>query len=325
MAEFKFVCSHCGQTIQCDTGYCGSQISCPACQQSIMVPQQSESPVAPAMPSATVSAPKSPAVSKWTGVGVVAAIVILFAVITLAAWLFVAHKLPRGVPKNGLAAFWPADGTAKDIVGGNQFVLQGGARFAHGAFELNNSPGPRPRGNSSKFPPPAFEGGAYAQVQCADAETLGDGDFAIELWANFNSVPVYDMGHPQGGVFVSQDKGAFNESKWLFALGGGVLNFHINDPQRGPVFLVKAPFRPKPKLWYHIAITRRQNVFTIYVNGKAVGSETRDRAIPHSDAPLNIGEAEGFYFNGRLNDIGIYHRALTAAEIKGIFDKGGHR
>lgn len=39
MAEFKFSCPHCGQHIQCDPGYAGMQINCPACQKAIIVPQ----------------------------------------------------------------------------------------------------------------------------------------------------------------------------------------------------------------------------------------------------------------------------------------------
>jgi len=51
MAEFKFSCPQCGQHIQCDTGYVGAQINCPACQQSIVVPQAPHSAAAPpAMP-----------------------------------------------------------------------------------------------------------------------------------------------------------------------------------------------------------------------------------------------------------------------------------
>jgi len=324
MAEFKFICARCGKSIQCDTGYCGSEINCPACQQPVTVPESRESQAASATRTAIPPAGKSPNRANQNTLIYGAAIAVLLACIALAAWLFISNSLPRGVPRAGLAAFWRADGNPKDIVGGSRLVLQGGARFAKGAVELNNAPG-RPRRNSERFPAPAFEGGAYAQVQGADAATLGDGDFTIELWANFNSVPVYDVGHPQGGVFISKDEGPFNAKKWLFGLGGGVLSFHINDPQLGPVFLVKAPFRPKLKQWYHVAITRQQNVFTIYVNGKAFGSETSDRAISHFDAPLNIGEAEGYYFNGRLNDIGIYHRALSDTEIENLFDAGAHR
>ena len=48
MAEFKFPCSKCGQNIQCDVRYVGSQINCPSCRESIVVPPSSPSPVAPA-------------------------------------------------------------------------------------------------------------------------------------------------------------------------------------------------------------------------------------------------------------------------------------
>ena len=39
MAEFKFFCPRCGKQIQCDHGYSGSQINCPACGQTIPVPK----------------------------------------------------------------------------------------------------------------------------------------------------------------------------------------------------------------------------------------------------------------------------------------------
>jgi hypothetical protein len=43
MPEYKFSCPHCKQPIQCDPGYVGAQINCPACGQAIIVP-----PVPPA-------------------------------------------------------------------------------------------------------------------------------------------------------------------------------------------------------------------------------------------------------------------------------------
>lgn len=53
MPEFKFSCPQCGQHIQCDTGYVGANINCPACQRAITVPQ---SPVADAPPILTPAA-----------------------------------------------------------------------------------------------------------------------------------------------------------------------------------------------------------------------------------------------------------------------------
>jgi len=50
MAEFKFPCPRCGQQIQCDTGYSGTQINCPACKRPIVVPQMPGSGAPAAQP-----------------------------------------------------------------------------------------------------------------------------------------------------------------------------------------------------------------------------------------------------------------------------------
>jgi hypothetical protein len=38
MSEFRFACPHCGQRIAGDPGYKGTQITCPACQRTLTVP-----------------------------------------------------------------------------------------------------------------------------------------------------------------------------------------------------------------------------------------------------------------------------------------------
>ena len=38
MSEFKFSCPQCGQHILCDPLWSGSEINCPACQQTLVVP-----------------------------------------------------------------------------------------------------------------------------------------------------------------------------------------------------------------------------------------------------------------------------------------------
>ena len=131
-------------------------------------------------------------------------------------------------------------------------------------------------------------------------------------------MPSYDIGHSQGGVFISHDEGPFEVNKWWFALGGGVLNVHLNDPVHGPVWLVSAPFTPAIHQWYNFVLTRKNNLFTIYVNGTVAGSETSLRALPAASAPLNLGEAEGYYFNGRMDNVAIYNRALSLLEIRRI-------
>jgi len=75
--------------------------------------------------------------------------------------------------------------------------------------------------------------------------------------------------------------------------------------------------------WYHLAVTKTGTLFTIYVNGNAVGSEISTPPIGAASAPLTIGEAEGLgYMQGRLDELTIYSRNLAPGEIQAIYNAG---
>lgn len=59
MAEIQIFCLHCGQHISCDEGYRGTQISCPTCNQSFLVPQAQKSAIALPTPLPPRSEPAS--------------------------------------------------------------------------------------------------------------------------------------------------------------------------------------------------------------------------------------------------------------------------
>ena len=64
MAEIKVFCLHCGQHIQCEESCRGTQINCPSCNHSFLVPQAKKAlvqpPQAPAPIIAPTTAPASP-------------------------------------------------------------------------------------------------------------------------------------------------------------------------------------------------------------------------------------------------------------------------
>ena len=215
--------------------------------------------------------------------------------------MFSSAPLPQGA-----IAWWPGGGDADDIVGGYNGTYYDGT-YAAGevgqAFNMNATNG-------------------YVEVPDDDVWAFG-GDFTIEFWASFSAYPSADETQPQGGIFISSDEGGGGTAKWFFALAGGVLNFHINDPDNGAVFLVNAPFTPVTNTWYHYAITRQGTTYTVYVNGQAIGTDTCDRAIPNADASLMIGQAEGFYLFGKMDEVKIYNRALSGSEIASIYSAGG--
>ena len=161
----------------------------------------------------------------------------------------------------------------------------------------------------------------YVQVEDNDLWAFGDDDFTISLWANFSAPSSGSVSNP-GDVFIGNDENAGIHEKWFFALGGGVLNFHINGNGIGPQFFPLVPFEPTLGEWYHLAVKREGNLYTIYVNGTAEGSEENTSTISNPSAPLTIGYAEeNSYMNGKLDEIMIYKRALADSELADIYNK----
>jgi septal ring-binding cell division protein DamX len=201
-------------------------------------------------------------------------------------------------PPSGAVAWYPGDGNANDITAGHSGAMQNGATFAPGiagqAFSLN--------GVSS-----------FVQVPDSTAWSFGSAPFTIALWAKFND--------PNGeGTFIASDDGGGSQNKWFFLHSGGNLYFHLNSPEYGPVDAVTFPWSAQPGQWYHLAVTRNNSTYTLYIDGLQGNSANEDHVIADSSAALTIGQG----FNGLLDEIGIYNRALSTAEIQSIFNAGSY-
>lgn len=71
--------------------------------------------------------------------------------------------------------------------------------------------------------------------------------------------------------------------------------------------------------WYHVAGTYDGTTIKIYVNGILDGSQARAGSIPTSANALQIGGYGGLVFTGKIDDVRIYNRALSAQEIYTLY------
>jgi hypothetical protein len=87
---------------------------------------------------------------------------------------------------------------------------------------------------------------------------------------------------------------------------------------------------PIPKnTWTHVASTYNGSTLSVWINGKRVASRAVTGRTCSNDHPLAIGAknypAEGLleaFWDGRLDDVRIYNRALSATEIAGLLPTG---
>jgi hypothetical protein len=69
--------------------------------------------------------------------------------------------------------------------------------------------------------------------------------------------------------------------------------------------------------WTHLAATYDGTTIRLYVNGVEAGTAAGAGALPETANPLRIGgnSVWGEYFKGRIDEVRIYNRALSTAEI----------
>ena len=198
----------------------------------------------------------------------------------------------------GLVAWWKADGDARDSAGDRHGTLIGGATFAPGrdgqAFAFNGST-------------------SYVWIPNNPALIFGKDDFTIALWAKFATASSRQ-------AMIACDDGPGPNNKWCFWLYDGALRYHIGTKAPGQgAWLGTLGFAPSADRWFHLTMAKDGSTFRFYINGEEKISERWPGETPQVSAPLTIGVAEGGnYFKGLLDDIRIYSRALSEAEITAL-------
>jgi alpha-tubulin suppressor-like RCC1 family protein len=211
-------------------------------------------------------------------------------------------------PSTNAVGWWPGDGNAYDLARTNFGSLQGAATYNSGrvgqAFDLD--------GNDSFF-----------EVPNNDAWNFRTNNFSIEFWVNFHDLGYGDLYYPEA-IFVAHDEGGGDQNKWIFGLSGRLLTLLVDDPIIGVQFLGQVPFEPDMNTWYHVAVVRNGSTLNVYENGVLAGTNAITANILDAAATLTIGQAEGISFvNGLIDEMTIYNRALSGAEITAIYSAGG--
>tara|TARA_R100000808_G_scaffold22951_1_gene50383 strand:+ start:1412 stop:4741 length:3330 start_codon:yes stop_codon:yes gene_type:complete len=67
--------------------------------------------------------------------------------------------------------------------------------------------------------------------------------------------------------------------------------------------------------WYHVALTREGSAVKLYIDGVLKSSTTEDEALSNADNATIGGSGSSENYNGKIDDVSNWSRALTATEI----------
>lgn len=170
-----------------------------------------------------------------------------------------------------------------------------------------------------------FFNGSSGYVSIANQTGLDITDsITVEAWVN---VTAFGITSAQNSI-VCCHGWSQSEAGYVLRLGGsGQLSFNfagldINSIPVSWVDNVSPAATLTTATWYHVAGTFDGNNSKIYVNGVLKGTTPFTGTIVSSPYPLNIGhladpgQPADRFFNGYIDEVKIWHRALSQAELQ---------
>jgi hypothetical protein len=226
---------------------------------------------------------------------------------------------PPCVPlPDGLVSWWRGDGNANDSIRRNDGQLQGGATYGIGAI-------------AQGF---AFTGGESGVKVPADPSLdVGRGDgLTVEGWINPADLSVRNE-------IVEWNNGATDQiiawgihiqmlSPDEFGLGAGNLFADVHGVDGEPRWLMAPGGTMTTNEFQHVALTydKSTGMARLFRNGSIVAQEAIGSFTPQTSYDFYLGRrpaGDGVHsMRGVIDEIALYSRALSPAEIQSIYQAG---
>ena len=241
--------------------------------------------------------------------------------LTLTFILFVipfgmSQELPSYVPTDGLVAYYPFNGNANDESGNGNHGTVNGATLA------NDQNGNENKAYEFIVDQGASWGSAQQEIEIGFNSSMNSNFLTLSAWVNprVKPSPYNDRSH---SIFGRWDGGVSNEI-FRFVIGNdNALYFQINDGNNNVenYYGGNIPFDS----WTHVAAVLNEKNIKLYVNGQMVSDQLFENNINitgSSDltiASMPMANGTWYFFDGYLDEMGYWNRALTEQEIQNLY------
>ena len=220
----------------------------------------------------------------------------------------VSSNVPSYVPVNGLIGWWDFTGNANDESGnGNNGVVNG----ALPTSDRFGSPG-----NAYSFNGTSD----YIEVADSPALRLDNTDFTFSFWVNINT-------YSSSATAFIVKRAVGNLNGWML-FGNSTFNNRMEfKTSQGMDPSVLSDSTLSVNGWHHVVIVYHQSTsLDFYFNGVLSSSHsiTNLNFNPNSNAVMRFGHDTSnppgnYFFNGTMDDIGMWSRALSVQEISNLY------
>jgi hypothetical protein len=231
-------------------------------------------------------------------------------------------QVPSYVPTNGLVSYWPFSGNANDQSGNNLNGSVSGATLTTDRFGNSNS---------------AYNFADNQQITIPNSADQNHYPLTVSLWYNPSNQPTgtstnifskYVAASWNGFQIVYADNTNVTNDGVVINDGYGTSSWYTRDTNNRVIGYYGSPgflqANVATNTWYHYVFVLDATGGKIFVNGQLVSSDTWDGTpgVAINNFLWKIGgQYEGnSWFNGKIDDIGIWNRALNETEISGLYN-----
>lgn len=218
-------------------------------------------------------------------------------------------------PPVGLTGWWTGNGNANDNFDGNNGTISGTTYVAGKVDQAFN-----------------FSGGGYVNIPETGSNLDGFTELTINAWikpsslGDFAIVTKYNSTMAEGISYYFMNR----NGKLAFSIFDDISPFSTDKN----IGILSSGLIPVG-VWSHVAgVWRGGVILELYLNGELfpgtiVNTGGFAGAMANNNNAVRIGSiistnppGSMFYFNGQIDEVQIYNKALSAAEIKSISDAG---
>jgi len=180
---------------------------------------------------------------------------------------------------------------------------------------FGTAPGGTPR-CSGKVGKALLCNGVGSSESVSHSEELEPKHLTVEAWIQLDDYP---GGNDPRRWIVNKNTHEFTESHYALVIdgkkvaaflniGGGQQNYH--EAYSDDILELNR--------WHHLAMTYDGSILKAFLDGREVAAKRIDKRRVPGSTPLDIGRRQDgyIYFSGKIDEVRLYNRALSAKEVK---------